>query len=100
MKNEKRPKKPFSLAGSKEPVVRDKDNAAPRIKPPELVRLPHPQLAPPGMSGIKMGLPAMERFAGQPSPKPPPPKREPKSPKRVFTSLVQSPPDKSKRPVR
>lgn len=99
MKNEKRPKKPFSLAGSKEPVVRDKDNAAPRIKPPEFEHLPHPRLAPPGMSGIKMGLPAMERFGGQPSPKPPM-KREHEPPKRAFTSLVQSPPDKSRGPVR
>lgn len=100
MKNEKRPKKPFSLAGSKEPVVRDKDNAAPRIKPPELAHVPHPRLAPPGMSGIKMGLPAMERYVGQPSPKPQPPKREPETPKRAFTSLVRSLPEKSKAPTR
>lgn len=96
---EKRPKKPFSLAGSKEPVVRDKDNAAPRIKPPQLANTPHPRLAPAGMSGIKTG-PVLERFAGSPPPKPPQEKLEPATPKRAFTSLVQSPPEKSKAPTR
>lgn len=66
----KRPKKPFSLAGSKEPVVRDKDNAAPKIRPPEQSNLHHPRLAPPGMSGIRptpamMGAALATRPSGQ-----------------------------------
>lgn len=50
----KETKSPFTLAARKLPHnIRDKDNAQPRIVPPQQVRTPHPQLAPPGMSGIK-----------------------------------------------
>lgn len=93
---EKRPKKPFSLAGSKEPVVRDKDNAAPRIKPPEQVNLPHPRLAPPGMSGIKMGLSAMERSVGAPPPRHTLKTEEEGRAKKAFTPLVSAQIAKSK----
>lgn len=92
---EKRPKKPFSLAGSKEPVVRDKDNAAPRIKPPQLANTPHPRLAPAGMSGIRPSL-----NPGQPRPLPPPPAKAMQDhqgkAQRAFKPLVQGPQGKDK----
>lgn len=87
----KRPRKPFSLAGSKEPVVRDKDNVAPKIKPPEQTHLHHPRLAPPGMSGIRPSL-------QQGYPRPLPPVSQARSEqerqgaaKRAFAPLVQRP---------
>lgn len=92
---EKRPKKPFSLAGSKEPVVRDKDNAAPRVQPPQLENTPHPRLAPAGMSGIKPSL-----NQGQPRPLPPLPMKSIQDrqgvAQRAFKPLVQSPQVKDK----
>ena len=39
------------IAKVKEQLV--KDNAQPRIKPPQMAKKPQPGLAPPGMSGIK-----------------------------------------------
>lgn len=93
---EKRPKKPFSLAGSKEPVVRDKDNAAPRVKPPQLAHVPHPRLAPSGMSGIKMGLPDMERSVGASPPRHTSKTEEEGRAKKAFTPLVSAPLAKGK----
>lgn len=43
-----------------------KDNAKPRVKPPEIARSPEPALAPPGMSGIR----TEKRFAFRASPAP------------------------------
>lgn len=65
-----RPKKPFEQAArnsktvpqvqpqtqpqNKRPeIIRDKDNAAPRPKPPRQSRYPAPNMAPPGMKGIQ-----------------------------------------------
>lgn len=45
----------FTLADVRKPMVRDKDNAMPKVKPPTTVQLEHPRLAPPGMSGTKTG---------------------------------------------
>ncbi|MEL6646137.1 MAG: hypothetical protein AAFQ05_00305 [Pseudomonadota bacterium] len=48
------PRKPFTLASDPDPAhLRDKDNAQPRVQPPQGVTKPAPNLAPPGMSGIK-----------------------------------------------
>jgi hypothetical protein len=77
-------------------TVRDKDNAAPRIKPPELAHVPHPRLAPPGMSGIKMGLPAMERSVGVPPLRHASKTKEEGRAKKAFTPLVSTQPTKGK----
>ena len=50
------PRKPFNL-GAK-PPERDKDNADFRHPPPNYSRKPPPNLAPPGMSGIKRNQPS------------------------------------------
>jgi hypothetical protein len=63
---DQRPPKPFKLLTSTNSkaesktnsiptarVLPDKDNAQPRIKPPNLAQYPAPNLAPHGMSGIK-----------------------------------------------
>jgi hypothetical protein len=89
----KETKSPFTMAARKLPQnIRDKDNAQPRIVPPQQVRTPHPQLAPPGMSGIRtsqrMGLPHV----------PPKPKRmefEAGVTKREFKSLAPKSPSKA-----
>jgi hypothetical protein len=92
----KRPKKPFSLAGSKEPVVRDKDNAAPKIKPPEQTHLHHPRLAPPGMSGIRPTPPMMERGIGQAAARPTLSKDDGGPAKRAFKPIAKPTPEKDK----
>ncbi|MFM9977230.1 MAG: hypothetical protein ACKVOP_04205 [Sphingomonadaceae bacterium] len=73
-------------------MIRDKDNAQPRIAPPQAVRTPHPQLAPPGMSGIKTTArlghaiepPKLKRLEFQSG-----------VTTREFKSLVQTPPGKT-----
>lgn len=55
-----RPLKPFALATN--PIqelenIRDKENAASELHAPTIVRLSRPNLAQPGMSGIKPHLP-------------------------------------------
>ena len=51
-------RKSFNAAGRPEAApLRDKDNAAPPHPKPETVIQPAPNLAPPGMSGIRTGLP-------------------------------------------
>jgi hypothetical protein len=50
--DEKKLSKHFSLAAAR-PQIRDKDNAEPRVKPPVMARDPAPNLAPPGMVGIR-----------------------------------------------
>lgn len=61
------PRKPFNLqAEPKTETLRDKDNAALTPKAPSWAQRPAPNLAPPGMGGIKRGLPSPE--AGQPKP--------------------------------
>lgn len=42
----------FSMCDLKTPQIRDQDNAAPKPQPPQIFRLDHPRLAPPGMKGI------------------------------------------------
>ncbi|MFQ6550609.1 hypothetical protein AADZ90_021915 [Aestuariibius sp. 2305UL40-4] len=60
------PKHPFTLAAGKDQApLRDKDNAAPRVPPPHLASKPAPNLAPPGMLGIKRNLPQREQDKGQ-----------------------------------
>lgn len=56
-----RPKKPFTLAANPDQeleTIRDKDNAAPELPAPSSARSSRPNLAPPGMSGIKRNLPS------------------------------------------
>lgn len=65
-----------------------KNNAKPRVKPPEMAKKPEPGLAPPGMSGIL----TEKRFAFRQVPTP----EKPFTPtqgnlKREFKSLAQSP---------
>lgn len=95
-----RPKKPFSLAGSKGPVVRDKDNAAPKIRPPEQSNLHHPRLAPPGMSGIRPSPPLMERGIGQPAARPTLTKGDGGPAKRAFKPIANRSPEKERGPER
>ena len=84
---DKRPFKAFNQVARK-PVERTKDNAAPRIKPPSIVTMPPPDLAPPGMAGVRP-----KRFALAQAPQAP--KRE-FSPgdsgnlKRTFKPLAQA----------
>lgn len=90
-----RPKKPFSLAANPNQElenIRDKDNAAPEIPAPRIARLSRPNLAPPGMSGIKRNLP---------SPAPAPLKQDKELFKvgdltRAFKPLVQTKADKDR----
>jgi hypothetical protein len=85
---------PFSLAARASPqTIRDKDNAQPRVAPPQQVRVPHPQLAPPGMSGIKTS-----RKLALPGDPPKPKRQEFESgfASREFKSLVQSPSGKDR----
>jgi hypothetical protein len=56
--DEKKLKKHFSLAAAR-PQIRDKDNAQPRVKPPAMARVPQPNLAPPGMVGIRSPMPKL-----------------------------------------
>lgn len=69
--NEREVKKRFALAADaqRKTVIRDKDNASLQPRPPAQAKHPAPNLAPPGMSGIK---PASR--IGR-SPAPPKPKR-------------------------
>lgn len=66
MRDPQPPKKPFSLPNTKlskevpsatiekqQTVANSRDNAMPRMPPPSFARTPAPNLAPPGMSGIK-----------------------------------------------
>ena len=81
---------------------RDKDNAAPRIKPPKNVRIAPKGFAPPGMSGIKPS-PAIDKSrmpAGQ-APKSPQAKKRfalglAGELKKQFKPLVSKSPDKDK----
>ena len=85
----------FTLADLPKSPIRDKDNAMPRIPPPKTVQIPHPQLAPPGMSGIKT---QEKRFTlTGPLPERPKPKIEMGQEgrvKRAFEPHVQAPPGK------
>lgn len=83
----------FNDAAKDKRVEIVKDNAQPRIKPPEIAQQPQHGLAPPGMSGIR----TEKRFAFRP---PPAPEKAPFSPqpgnlKREFSSLVQKQPGKT-----
>ena len=73
------PRKPFSLATNTQAKAqpktndiptahstRDKDNAQPRVPPPKFAQVPAPNLAPPGMSGIKRS-PLQQQVAQQPA---------------------------------
>lgn len=83
-----------------EKPIRDTDNAAPRVPPPQQVRTPHPRLAPPGSVGIRPSLmPVMDRA----------PPELPKSKielgqqgttQRAFKPLVQKSPAKGRTPER
>ena len=54
-----RPKNPFRLAARQDQAhLREKDNAAPRVPPPQQAMKPAPNLAPPGMAGVKRDLPS------------------------------------------
>ena len=79
-------------------TLRDLDNAQPRPQPPRKVALPHPRLAPPGMSGVKssekLGLPRQpvneaKRLPGEAG-----------YTTRVFKPLVQKTPGKAHTPER
>ena len=81
-------KKPFVPYADIAKVKRElmKDNAQPRVKPPEMARMPQPNLAPPGMVGIK----TEKRFT---LPKAPPKPEFPPtqgSLRREFKSLARS----------
>ena len=55
-------RKPFNEASQGEtPAFRDKDNAAPRVPPPEQATKPAPNLAPPGMMGIRTSITAQQQ---------------------------------------
>ena len=57
-----RPRKPFSLSArpeSEQEKIRDKDNAEPPFKP-DWADKPRWNLAPPGMAGIRRGLPSAQ----------------------------------------
>ena len=57
--SDKRPSKPFNIhAEPDRDQIRDKDNAKPKLQPKHLPIKPAPNLAPSGMSGIKLGLPS------------------------------------------
>ncbi len=82
---EKRPFVPYAdVEKVKQELV--KDNAKPRIKPPEMAKKPQPGLAPPGMSGIR----TEKRFALSKSPAPPKPefRSAPGNLRREFKSLT------------
>lgn len=70
--SDNKPRKPFTLAAEGKSVLRTKDNAKPRIKPPQPVNKPAPNLAPPGMSGLrpKPGLTLPDPKHPSPQPKP------------------------------
>ena len=81
-------KKPFVPYADIAKVKRElmKDNAQPRVKPPEMAHTPQPNLAPPGMVGIR----TEKRFT---LPKAPPkPEFSPTQGnlKREFKSLVRN----------
>lgn len=84
---DKTPFKPFNRMAKPERVQVVKDNAQPRVKPPQMAHKPQPNLAPPGMSGIR----TEKRFAFQ---KPPAPKPEfaptQGNLRREFKSLVRN----------
>lgn len=71
--SDNKPRKPFTLAAEGKPILRTKDNAKPRIRPPQQVQKPAPNLAPPGMSGLRP-MQGLTQPQAQ-SPKPAPPKR-------------------------
>ncbi len=80
--------------------IRDKDNAQPRVKPPEQARTPHPRLAPPGAAGIRPGLGAVAERAAPPPPKMRTEPGEQGKTSRTFKPLVQKSPDKGRTPER
>lgn len=47
-------KPPFNQAVEGRVTIRDKDNAMPRIRPPQMAQTPQPDLAPPGTVGLKI----------------------------------------------
>jgi|GEM_PF-4880324 len=64
-------RKSFSASDLKRDApLRDKDNATPQIPKPRDITLDHPRLAPPGMSGIKIGdrAPGLARTSARPKP--------------------------------
>ncbi len=80
--------------------VRDKDNAAPRVPPPQQVRTPHPRLAPPGSVGIRPSLmPVMDRAPPE-LPKAKIELGQQGRAQRAFKPLVQKSPDKGRTPER
>ena len=83
-------KKPFVPYADVEKVKRElmKDNAQPRIKPPQMATKPQPNLAPPGMVGIR----TEKRFALGKAPAPPKPEFSPTQGnlRREFKSLVRN----------
>lgn len=66
MISDRRMSKPFAVAAKELSHIRDKDNAAPQPTPPAQAKRPAPNLAPPGMSGIKRSW-----QIGSPASKPP-----------------------------
>ena len=70
--SDNKPRKPFTLAAEGKPTLRTKDNAKPRIRPPQPVNKPAPNLAPPGMSGLrpKPGTTLTQPQAQSPKPAP------------------------------
>jgi len=82
--------------------LRDKDNAAPRIKPPRNVRIAPRGFAPPGMVGIRPSSQVNDnRIKFRQAPKPPnPPKRfalgKAGDLKKEFKPLVVKTPNKDK----
>lgn len=82
--------------------LRNKDNAAPRIKPPRNVRIAPKGFAPPGMSGIKQSTSIdKNRLNSGQAPKPPKPKKrfslgKSGELKKEFKPLVSKKPDKDR----
>jgi hypothetical protein len=101
MDKDKPPLTPFAKAAQKPPEnIRDKDNAQPRVPPPQQVRVPAPRLAPPGMSGIRPVQPP--KMMREP-PKMPKPTRQVGKASEInkeFKSLVSKGPDKGLGQVR
>ncbi len=83
------PKGPFNDKANPK-LIRDKDNAKPRVKPPSMAQTPAPNLAPFGAKGIRRGLPSNQPYKQ---------KRFIYKRKgdmaREFKSIMRSPPDKT-----
>lgn len=75
--SDNKPRKPFTLAADGKRTLRTKDNAKPRIRPPQQVQKPAPNLAPPGMSGLRLkpGTTLARPQSPTSDPKPAPTKR-------------------------